>query len=74
MIDSSAGVLSKSDQHHLHQAALDVPDETGMRLDSATDNDVIRFRCVLVKVYGKAFIGFADDDGLHAGSDRTLAV
>ncbi len=73
MIDASAIVLAQADEHHLHQAAFDIADEAGMRLDAVADDDVIGVEGVLIEVDGKALGGFADDHRVHAGPNRAPA-
>ena len=38
VIDLGPLVLAQADEHHLHQAAFDVADEIGVRLDAAADH------------------------------------
>ena len=73
VIDLRAFVLAQADEHHLHQAAFDVADEAGVRLDAADDQHVVGLEGVLVEVDRKAFGRLADDDRLHARADRAAA-
>ena len=68
VIDLGPFVLAQADEHHLHQAAFDVADEAGVRLDAAADQHVVGLEGVPVEVDGKAFGRLADDDRFHAGA------
>ena len=73
VIDFCTFVFAQADQHHLHQAAFDVADETRVWFDSPTNDDMVGFRGVLVEVNRKSFLGIADDDRFHAGANFAAA-
>jgi len=54
MIDPRTVVLAQPDEHHLHQAALDLADEARMWLHTPTDHNMVRVKGVLVEMHGEA--------------------
>jgi hypothetical protein len=71
VIDFRAVVLAQPDQHHLHQPAFDGSDKVGVRLDPSTDQHMVGFKGMPVKVNGKTFLRGADHHRFHAGPDGT---
>ena len=70
MVDRRAGTLTQPYQHHLHQTAFDVSYELRVWSDSIAHHDVIGAKRVLVEMDRESFGRLADDDRLHACTNR----
>ena len=70
VVEGGPFVLAQADQHHLVQAALDLADEPGVRLDAPGDDDVVRLVRVLVEEDRHPVPGLADLHHLHRRPDR----
>ena len=73
MIDFGSFVLAQADEHHLHQAAFDIADEIGVRLDPIADQHVVGAEGMAIEMDVETLGRLADDDRLHAGANRTAA-
>ena len=69
VIDGGPVAFAQADEHHLHQAAFDVADESGMWLDAIEDHDVVGLEGVAVEMHVETLGRSADHDGIHAGTD-----
>ena len=73
VIDQRSGMFAQADEHHLHQAALDVADEPCVRFDPPAHEHVIGLRGVAIEMHRETLGRAAHHHGFHAGSDRAAA-
>ena len=73
VIDFRALVLAEADEHHLHQPALEFTFESRVRLHAVHHEHMVRLRRVAREMHGNTLRSRAEDDRLHARSNRASA-
>ena len=69
MVNLGPGMFAQANEHHLHQAALDVAHKVGVRLDAAHHHYVVGLVGKTVEVDGNPLRRFANNDRLHRGAN-----
>src|SRR5262249_25113170 len=66
-------VFAEADEHHLHEAALELALEPGVGFDAVDDEDVIGPGSIAREVNGDALRRTVQNDGFHVAPDRAAA-